>query len=105
MYLIICTTTDNINIANKIAKTILNDKYSPCVQIIPNISSYYIWKNKLNNTIEYKIDIKTCSLYIKKIIEIIKNNHNYEIPEIISSEIKILDDDYKQWFESNIRKE
>tara|TARA_Y100001960_G_scaffold118140_1_gene126431 strand:- start:143 stop:460 length:318 start_codon:yes stop_codon:yes gene_type:complete len=105
MYQIICTTTDSINIANKITETILANKYSPCVQITPNVSSYYIWKNKINNSIEYKIDIKTSSIYIEEIIEIIKNNHNYEIPEIVSSEIKILDDDYKKWFESNIRKE
>ncbi len=54
---------------------------------------------------QYKIDIKTSSIYIEEIIEIIKNNHNYEIPEIVSLEIKILDNNYKKWFESNIRKE
>ena len=105
MYLIICTTTDNIDVANMISKCILSKKYSPCVQIISNISSHYIWENKINKSIEYKIDIKTISVYKNKVIDIIKNNHNYDIPEIVLSEIEILSKEYKDWFESIIRKE
>jgi len=105
MYLTICTTTDNIDIANKISEFILNEKYSPCIQIIPNVSSKYIWKDKIKSAIEYRIDIKTNSLQKDKIINIIKDIHNYDAPEIISSEIKILDNNYENWFKSNIRKE
>ena len=105
MYLTICTTTDNIDIANKISEFILTKKYSPCIQIIPNVLSKYIWKDKIKSAIEYRIDIKTNSLHKDKIINIIKDIHNYDLPEIISSEIKISDKNYEDWFKSNIRKE
>ena len=37
---------------------------------------------------------------MKKILDIINSIHNYECPEIISNEFVILNDKYKDWFDS-----
>ena len=33
-----------------------------------------------------------------KIVEILKDHHEYEIPQIISYDFNIHDDGYKEWF-------
>ena len=54
MYKIIITTTDSLKTADKIKITILNKKLSPCIQLISNVHSEYIWKNKVHwNNITY----------------------------------------------------
>ena len=103
MYYKITTTTDNKEIANKISKKIIELEYSPCVQIINNVNSIYRWNNKIEKSLEYKLSIKTIDKYTKEIIKIIRSLHNYEIPEIIKSNISLENSDYQKWFLENIK--
>ena len=103
MYYKITTTTDNKEIADKISKKIIELEYSPCVQIINNVNSLYRWNNKIEKSLEYKLSIKTIDKYTKKIIKIIRSLHNYEIPEIIKSNISLENSDYQKWFLENIK--
>ena len=103
MYYNITTTTDNKEIADEISKKIIELKYSPCVQIINNVHSIYRWNNKIKESSEYKLSIKTIDKYTKEIIKIIRSLHNYEIPEIIKSNIFLENPDYQKWFLENIK--
>ena len=44
---IIQTTTDSTKTAESISEILVKHYLSPCVQIIPNIKSFYQWKGKL----------------------------------------------------------
>ena len=89
MYIIISTTTDNKNVADSIGKKVLDLNLSPCVQIYPGIESTYIWDKNLKKTKEFIIQIKTIDKNIDFIANIIKDLHNYSVPEIISYKINI----------------
>ena len=102
MYCEITTTTDRKEIADKISKKIIKLKYSPCVQINNNVHSIYRWNNKIEESIEYKLIIKTIDKHTKDIIRIIESLHNYEIPEIIKSNISLETPNYQKWFLENI---
>ena len=65
--------------------------------------SVYRWNNKIEESLEYKLSIKTIDKYTKEIIKIIHSLHNYEIPEIIKSNISLENPDYKKWFLENIK--
>jgi len=100
MYYKIITTTDNKKIANKISKKIIELKYSPCVQI-NSIDSIYRWEENIKKSKEYNLTIKTIDKNVKKVVNIIESLHNYNIPEIITSNISIENSDYKKWFLEN----
>ena len=102
MFRIIETTTDCIKVAEKISQSLLDSKLSPCVQIIDGIKSNYIWKDKVESSNEYTIKIKTVEGYIDRISSIIKKKSNYDVPEIISYEFRIEDEEYEDWFNENI---
>ena len=104
MSLIISTTTDSKEIAHRIIDDILSQNYSPCVQLLKNTTSFFKWNNKIDSSNEYRVEIKTIEHNIKNITELIKLHHNYEIPEIIMTEFKILNNEYKDWFNNNIRR-
>ena len=47
--------------AEKIAKKLLNKKLIACANIISNVHSYFVWKNKVQNSKEIVICGKTTS--------------------------------------------
>lgn len=98
MYIMITTTSDSREILQSISKKILKEKLSPCIQSSSNIESLYIWNKKFENSTEYKIEIKTHNKFQEKIVSIIKEKHNYSVPEIVSCNIELIDKDYRKWF-------
>ena len=103
MFLKISTTTNKKSVAENISKKLLDSKLTACTNISPKTTSTFIWKNKLTSDDEYILSIKTTKFLKEKVISIIINNHNYDIPEIISTKIDILSDDYKNWFMKSLR--
>tara|TARA_B100000959_G_scaffold266252_1_gene308503 strand:- start:32 stop:349 length:318 start_codon:yes stop_codon:yes gene_type:complete len=97
----IITTTDSKDVVNNITTKILQNNYSPCIKIIPKILSKYKWNNKIVESDEILILIKSTNKNVNKCKEIIINNHNYEIPEIICGNYDILNENYKNWFSDN----
>ena len=69
---------------------------------INKINSIYNWETKICNNVEYKIQIKSIDKLsiISKITDIVKENHTYEVPEIIFIPIRILTEEYKSWIDS-----
>ena len=50
MYSIIETTTDDIEIAKSISNKLISENLSPCIQIVENIHSLFVWNGKVNDT-------------------------------------------------------
>ena len=101
---IIQTTIDSIKIAKSISELLVNNKASPCVQIISNVKSVYRWKDKTEHSSEILLLIKTIPENVQKCKNIILKHHNYDIPELIVMDCYILEDDYQAWFIEHCRK-
>lgn len=97
-HLLLQTSTDSLSIAKIIAEKLIDNGLSPCVHIINSPSTFYKWEGKTINTKEYLIQIKTTDLHKKDVINSIKEDHNYNNPELISQKINIESDHYKKWF-------
>ena len=98
MHLIISTTSNCLKTLDTIKGKILKNNLSPCIQTYEKISSDYIWKNKIEEANEIKINIKTHASLKEKIVDIIKEHHNYECPEIILQKIELVNGEYSEWF-------
>ena len=97
-YIFIITTTKTKENSDAISQKIVERKLSPCVQQIPNIDSIFLWKNKIQNEKEIVLIIKASSLKLEEIKDTISDFHDYEIPEIITSDFNILKENYEKWF-------
>lgn len=100
--IIIQTTCSSKKEAKKIAKLLVKEKLAACVQL-SKIKSIYSWENKLCVDKEVRLNIKTKKENFKKIQRKIKENHSYDLPEII--EIKITNGslEYLQFIEGNTK--
>ncbi|MEK7567352.1 MAG: divalent-cation tolerance protein CutA [Patescibacteria group bacterium] len=97
------TTVANKKDAEKIAKVLSQRKLSACTQIIGPVTSIYRWKGKLENSKEFLILIKTKLNLYKKVEKVIKENHPYELPEIIVTPIIAGSKEYLNWLNKEIK--
>jgi len=95
---IIQTTTDSIRIAKSISELLVNNNASPCVQMISNVKSVYRWKDKLEQSSEILLLIKTIPEKIQQCKDTIIKHHNYDVPELVILDGDIIDDEYEAWF-------
>lgn len=93
---IILTTTDKLEIVDKISLLLLDLNFTPCVQI-NNIQSYFKWDNEVVRQKEYRLLIKADSKNYGEIENIIIKNHNYDLPQVIKIDIKDGYEKYLDW--------
>ncbi len=100
--IIVQTTCSSKKEAKKIAKKLVEKKLAACVQI-SKIESIYKWEGKLCVDKERLLFIKTKNKNFKKIQRIIKENHSYDLPEIIEIKITNASKEYLQFIKGNIK--
>ena len=89
-------TARNLKQAEKIALHLLSMKLVACANIFP-IESMHRWKNKIEKSKEVVMLCKTTQSNVKKVISEVKKLHDYEIPCILSFDIKEGSKDFLAW--------
>jgi len=98
--IVFCTMPDTAS-AEKLAAKIVEAKLAACVNLIPGLTSLYMWDNKLNKGTEVLLMIKTTTQAYAALEQHIHSGHPYELPEIISVPIDAGLPAYLQWITDN----
>ncbi|KAH7641226.1 protein cuta-like protein [Dermatophagoides farinae] len=97
-------TISNAEMAKELAKKLVNENKVACVNILPTITSIYRWENELQiDENESLMIIKTRTAAIDELIEFIRHNHPYSVPEIIFTAITDGNPDYLKWISSSVK--
>jgi len=92
---IVRTTVASKREAQKLAALILAKHLGACIQTAP-VKSFYRWRGKTESADEFLVSVKTNLSIAAKLTAFIKNNHSYELPEIIVTSAGA-DPDYARW--------
>ena len=95
-------TASNNKEAKRIAKILLDKKLIACANVITGVSSYFVWKNKVENSKEIIICGKTTSKNQEKIIFEVKKLHSYSVPCVIFFDIKNGNKDFLKWIKQSV---
>ena len=95
-YTIITTTYPHKDTAKHTAKLLVERSLAACVQLLP-IESIYSWQGEVCVESEVKLLIKSRVDLFDKITELIKENHTYEVPEIVQIPITNGSAEYLSW--------
>ena len=99
MHIVIYVTVENLEQANKISSTLVEQKLAACVNIIDQVDSIYSWKGKIEQAKEKLLMIKTRKELFAKVSDAVKALHSYEVPEIIALPIIEGNSDYLDWID------
>ena len=103
--IIIKTSTDSHKVMKMIANELLNKKLAACVNMIPRMRSKYVMDGRIVESREVILLIKTSKKLETKVYKVIKELHNYEIPEISTIQTSNVDKDYDKWLNDFVESE
>ena len=95
--IIISTTLEKKDDAERIAGLLLDHKLIACAQISGPITSLYRWKGVTTSATEFSLSVKTTASLTDKVKDILLLEHPYELPEIIVQEIDHSSKEYSRW--------
>lgn len=95
--LLVLTTAPNIDEAEALAENIIAARLAACVQIMPPMTSVYLWEGKVQKENEHLVLIKTLAEQYETLESLIKANHSYTVPEIVALEAQRISHQYVQW--------
>ena len=101
-YIMITTTFDNKEEANKISELLLKERLVSCCQL-GNITSSYHWKGKIEHTEEYILQMKSKKELYKEVEKVILENHSYETPQIIAYDLVDGYKGYLDWIDEETK--
>jgi periplasmic divalent cation tolerance protein len=99
--LLALSTFPDVEMANGIARTLVEEKFAACANIIPAVHSIYRWKGKVEAGGEVIVFFKTTRDRQKAFQGKLRSLHPYELPEIIYIKIDKGSPDYLGWVAEN----
>lgn len=91
--------------AELLAAVLLQEQAAACVNILAPCKSVYRWKGSVEEAEETPVLIKTTAACYAAAEKIIRQNHPYELPEIIAIPITGGSAPYLEWVAAQIRTE
>lgn len=97
-------TTPNRDVAQKLAKQLVENRLAACVNIVKSIESVYEWEGSIEQEEESMLIIKSHSKKTQDLVEFVTKNHPYDCPEIIATKIDSGSEKYLAWIQETINK-
>ena len=100
---LIYITVGTLEEAQKIGRTLVEDRLVACVNIINNITSMYWWEGKIQNDKEVILIAKTTQSRVPEVIERVKTLHSYVCPCIVALAIDAGNSPFLDWIEREVK--
>jgi len=101
-YVVILVTASSLEEARKIASVVLDNRKAACVNIVPRVHSSFWWQGNIDKAEESLLVIKTTAPAIQAVIDLVKANHSYTVPEIIALPVVGGNPDYLDWIKGEV---
>jgi periplasmic divalent cation tolerance protein len=88
--------------ARQMARTLVEKRLAACVNIVPQIESFYWWDEQVNNDEEAMLIVKTTHQVFPALQEFVRNNHPYDVPELIGLPLGDALPEYVAWIKGEL---
>jgi len=94
--LVLITCKDNSE-AQHISAALVGQHLAACTNIMPNVRSVFHWKGSIEHEDEVLMMVKSQDQCLDRIVDVVKQEHSYDTPEIIALPIIGGSDEYLSW--------
>ena len=95
--IMVLSTVPDEACASALAERMVSERLAACVNIVPGITSVYLWEGKIVSDSERLLLIKTTRRCYSRLEALILQRHPYDLPEIIVLPIQQGHADYLKW--------
>ena len=94
--LILCTCPDK-EVAERLARSLVEKQLAACVNILPDITSIYRWQHRIESAGEYLLLLKTVQSRFEALRDELLRLHPYDVPEILALPVAAASPAYAEW--------
>ena len=94
---IVLTTAASPEEADRIGRTLVEERLAACATLIPAVQSIYEWKGNLETSSEAMLLLKTDSEQVSALEARLRQLHRYETPEFLVLGVESGSRDYLAW--------
>ena len=95
--LVVFSTFPDAETARRIARTLVEENLAACVNILPDVESYYRWEGKVCAEGELLAIIKLRANGFAALESRLTELHPYEVPEIVALPLAAVNPAYLAW--------
>ena len=96
-YVIVLTTIGvDVNVG-AMAAALVDDRLAACVNVLPEMDSYFRWRGAVEQAQERQLVIKTTAAQLPALEERLKEIHAYELPEFLVLTVRQASEAYGRW--------
>ncbi|GAI85948.1 unnamed protein product [marine sediment metagenome] len=101
-YVVLFITTADEEEAKLISRVLLEQRKAACVNIVPGVSSLFWWQGNIDSAQESLLVIKTRAMLVNEVVQLVKEIHSNDVPEIIALPIVGGNKDYLEWVDKEV---
>jgi periplasmic divalent cation tolerance protein len=94
--LVLCTVP-SFEKGKAIARVLVESRLCACVNIVPQLTSIYVWEGKICEDSEALLLVKTSRERVEELAAELGKLHPYETPEIVAFDVDSGADSYLSW--------
>ena len=99
---VVYVTVGKLDEAEQIARTLVDEQLVACVNLIPQVRSFYRWEGAVQDDAEILLIIKTIEAHLATLEARIRQLHSYDVPEFIALPISEGSQPYLSWLADSV---
>jgi len=99
---IVMTTAASPEEAERLGRTLVEERLAACATLFPAVHSIYRWLGKIESSTETVLLLKTGVDQLPALEERIQELHSYETPEFLAFKVEAGNHSYLQWLSANL---
>lgn len=103
--IVVLSTCASEQEAEKLARSLIEERVAACVNVIPGIRSYYRWKGTIETGDEYLLLIKSSRDRLAALRTSLEKEHSYEVPEVLALPVVEGSPNYLTWLQTCLEDE
>jgi periplasmic divalent cation tolerance protein len=96
------TTFASAEDATRVAQALVSEKLAACCQLVPGLTSLYVWEGKLREEPEVLLLIKSTEQRWPELRDRIVELHPYDTPEVIATVVSNVSFEYMAWVKDHL---
>ena len=102
-HVLVVTTTDSQDEAQKIARRLIEQRLAACVQVLGPVESVFWWEEEIETAREWQCIAKSRQDLFASIESSIREIHSYDVPEILAFPIVEGSGSYLAWMKEQLK--
>jgi periplasmic divalent cation tolerance protein len=100
--IVVFSTAASAEEAEKIARSLVEARLAACVNVIPEIRSFYRWQGKTEDSTEWLLVIKSSRERFDALRAAVEKLHSYDVPELIALPVVEGARNYLNWMDGEL---